>query len=426
MKILVAPWGDPAGWRETKYEYDNKTIKSSSSLKILQEVINPDNTIIVASDTLGQEGTTYNEVRKNAENKVKKYAQDFGISNFDVEILPGVGHFQDRNTRKEAHFYGNAQDYYYSFLYRFIKRFKNLKTPQIEVHLDITHGVNYMPVLVYKGLIELLGNLALYSEIKLVVYNTDPAFPFNLLEKTKINVIEKTSILPNPLREKSINNELIDTKKLENSKRIQINKNLSKLIQKSITYNSISAFLGSIFNGLPLGVFTFFPDLTALENFINENYSIFEKNIYVEETENILNVNRLISLNRNFKVYSFALFHSYFLTDIVNHKTEVSLYDLKKLNNDFFSYDKKLEVLIDKELTDLKDKLSSLESKTYQVLNTIIHNKAFNEIDQRNFLAHAGLEYNSIEVKKEDEDILIKYRENLLNTVVQFCQTGLI
>ena len=52
MKLLIAPWGNPKSWSELIYVFNGKEIKSYTSLKILQEVIEPNKTIIIGLDTL--------------------------------------------------------------------------------------------------------------------------------------------------------------------------------------------------------------------------------------------------------------------------------------------------------------------------------------------------------------------------------------
>jgi CRISPR-associated protein Csx1 len=425
MKILIAPWGDPANWKETTYAFEDRKVKSYSSLKILQEVINPDETIIIAADTLAQEGNTYEEIKTNAKNKIDEFAKKFHINNYKVQILPGVGHFK---TQKESHFYGNTQDYYYASLYNFVMLLKNMDFPKLEVHLDITHGVNYMPVLIYRALRELLSNIALFFDVKLKVYNTDPSVPFNLLEETKINIIEDTKILPNPFREKAENNKLLNTSKLKNEKNKELNIYLGKYRDSSINPYSISAFIGSVYNGFPLGIFTFFPEVDTLEEYIKRNYEVFENEIEVNSEDKFF-INRKVSLNKNFKVYIFTYLISYLLKKkcIVKYaQKEVSLFQLEILESKFFKFDERLEVSIDKELTDLKNKLLCYPDFNWQSLNSILNDKVVNDINKRNFFAHAGLEYNAVEVKKENENIYLRYREKFLETIAKQCKVGLL
>ncbi|HIC87720.1 MAG TPA: CRISPR-associated protein, partial [Aquificae bacterium] len=52
MKILIAPWGNPFAWQEVTYRFGDVEDNSKSSLKIIQQAIQPDKTIIIGLDTL--------------------------------------------------------------------------------------------------------------------------------------------------------------------------------------------------------------------------------------------------------------------------------------------------------------------------------------------------------------------------------------
>ena len=110
MKLLFAPWGNPTGWRELFYEFEGEKVKSSTSLRILQETIEPDKTIIVGLDTLAEEGSNYKEVKESAEKKIKEYVSKFGLKNYDILIAPGIGAFPS------GIFHGDALDYYYNII----------------------------------------------------------------------------------------------------------------------------------------------------------------------------------------------------------------------------------------------------------------------------------------------------------------------
>jgi CRISPR-associated protein Csx1 len=63
---------------------------------------------------------------------------------------------------------------------------------------------------------------------------------------------------------------------------------------------------------------------------------------------------------------------------------------------------------IDKELGDIKG-LQNI-TQQYEVYNKIKGNTVSNQdqVDKRNFFAHAGFEHNVIELKKENEEIYIR------------------
>ena len=90
MDVLIAPWGNPSGWKKVIYEFNGREVRSNTSLKILQENINPDKTIIIGLDTLAEKGRNYQEVKTNSEEKIKEYADKFGLVNYEVLIAPGI------------------------------------------------------------------------------------------------------------------------------------------------------------------------------------------------------------------------------------------------------------------------------------------------------------------------------------------------
>jgi CRISPR-associated protein Csx1 len=107
MKILITVWGNPQAWREVKYKFGEVEIRSKTSLKILQEKIKPDKTIIIGLDTLAERGSNYKDVKEDVKKKIRKYADEFELKNYDLLTAPGIGVFQN------GIFHGNALDYYH-------------------------------------------------------------------------------------------------------------------------------------------------------------------------------------------------------------------------------------------------------------------------------------------------------------------------
>ncbi|HID18445.1 TPA: CRISPR-associated protein, partial [Candidatus Bathyarchaeota archaeon] len=102
MKILIAPWGNPAQWREKIYTFEGKCLNSKTSLKIVQEVLNPDQTVIIGLDTLAEKSRNYSEVKVDAEERIRGFADGFELKGYGVLVAPGIGTF------KNGIFTGNA------------------------------------------------------------------------------------------------------------------------------------------------------------------------------------------------------------------------------------------------------------------------------------------------------------------------------
>ena len=108
LKILVATWGNPADWGETEYLLDDERERGKTSLKLIKRRVNPDKTMLIGLDTLAKEGSTYEEVRKSAENAYIRHLEEMSIPSDDIGIVvaPGVGSFENWN------FIGNMEDFY--------------------------------------------------------------------------------------------------------------------------------------------------------------------------------------------------------------------------------------------------------------------------------------------------------------------------
>jgi len=53
--ILIAPWGNPSGWKEVDYCFNGETTRSATSLKPLKGAFNPKNVLIIALDSSPRE-----------------------------------------------------------------------------------------------------------------------------------------------------------------------------------------------------------------------------------------------------------------------------------------------------------------------------------------------------------------------------------
>lgn len=436
MDVLIAPWGNPAGWKKIIYKFKDKQVESNSSLKILQEVLKPDFTFILASDTLATDGSSYEEVRSNAAEKINHYCKDFGIKSYKAFIFPGTGIFQDMDTKKKFIFKGSSQDYYYSLIYKLTFELLSIISKQdnitgISFHLDITHGVNYMPVLAYRAVKEIAENLALFfkNNITLYVYNTDPAMPFSSAKEINVNEIENSKIFPNPVRKKLENLKLIDFyENLSSNKRAEINNKVNS--SNSLSYRDLSTFIGSIVNGFPLVLFRFFPEAEQLKSLLENTYNVFESYINISN-ENELEVTRQLKLTENFKIVVLLFLISSMLKQkkiIENAKSEVSFDELVKIRKEFFSYDIKLENFISNEVEyNLKEILKSYNQENKWIpLIKIVRNEEPKPLNKRNFIAHSGFEYSAVEVKRDKDIIYFRYQDSCIDTIKNFSQEGLI
>jgi len=116
---------------------------------------------ILVLDTLSHlESENYEDIVKEVKEKTESFIKEnLNIDNYEIIVCPGVGTFPN------GKFYGNLVDYYSFALYELSKRFDG----DLEVHLDLTHGLNYMPVLTYRVVKDLLEIQSIKNNVRLVV-----------------------------------------------------------------------------------------------------------------------------------------------------------------------------------------------------------------------------------------------------------------
>lgn len=186
-RLLVEVWGNPSGWYETMYRYIGQDEKSyKTTLPRLINDLNPDKAIVFVPDTIvSEESTSYGEIVRRVEENIRGLIRDLGIEVGDrVEVLvqPNIGYYiLDKEKIREIRAIGSTNNYMLTFalslsrvLEEFMVQLQNSREKRIEVYLDITHGVNYMPVLARATLYHILSSIGIFLNVKLVVLNSDP------------------------------------------------------------------------------------------------------------------------------------------------------------------------------------------------------------------------------------------------------------
>jgi len=417
MKLLIAPWGNPSSWNELFYDFMGVEVKSYTSLKILHEVIKPDKTIIIGLDTLADTGRNYEEVKVNAGKKIRGYANKFGLKEYSVIVAPGIGTFQQGDFR------GEALDYYYYVIAKI--SFDLLKNSEktLNIHLDLTHGLNYTTILTYRAIKEVLELFSIFKEVAFTAYNADPFSPN--AKRLSINVTEDEESIPKPPDEKIRQGRTLEPLDLNHHERRKLFEKELKCI-KEVNKSEVSAFLGALYNGLPLALFRFFPQIDKLKEIVLTTMKVYEKYVDVKSNKQ-LNVTRKVKFGKDFKVYVFAyligtLLRKYNL--IFCRKNKVTLSEIESLKSKLFSFDERVEVKIDRDIHNIKERIESKIIDNWQVYNVVLGN-TLGGVDDRNFLAHSGFEGNAVELRKHNGKLLLRYREEKIRTIAKHCQRGL-
>ena len=390
MKLLVVSWGDFERWKETKYRFGGKTSVGPSTLPILQKVIEPDWTVIILSDTLGRDFSSLEALREDVRGRAKDFLDRIGAGReVDLIIAPGIGHFS------HGTFLGSAMDAYNYILWRL----SHIIPPSgnLEVHFDSTHGLNYITLLAYRALKELLGIAAIANEVRFTAYNSDPYVP-GITKELTINVIEKTHISPVPLdRPVPGPSGLIKPfKKSLSGKEINQlleSRNLGKRTSEVKTW--LDAWIGSVFFGLPLLFLEEFGKAERVEGIIEDVEYLWNSKIDVFPYQ----VKRNVSFGDGFSTLVKALFQ---LKALERFKSlSPSLENLYCLSREVFrgSTRERINTEIGKIEDEAIEWMNRGEKTSWVLLREFLnYSRANVQVKPRNFLAHAGFEANVTEV----------------------------
>jgi len=426
-RILIAPWGVPERWGganksqdqgrylwdEVNYVIEDHEERSRSSLKPLVSKLNPKKVILVVVDTvIGEEFEDYEDLCR----KVKEYYQEFCKKiqlpvTPEVIVAPGVGDFE------KAKFEGEMTDFYYFVSFELAKRLISAKG-ELDLILDLTHGLNYAPTLLYRSLHELLGVLAYTRKIQLRVYNAEPylreikSHPGGV-KTLRIHLVESKEIQPrlsaHLLGEKDEKAYLLKPveKSSQGERAVRIERKETR---------ELNAFLSSIVNGFPLALLTFYPG-NELEEKLKDACERWRQSVECLKGEKIV-VRRRMKFTEDFMrcVRLWVAARSFGL----ERKEEASLKELKKLSEKLFKPERMKKALINTTLKGLEKEIRNKErDKKWTPLSELMKSGGFSH---RNFLAHAGLEYNVTEVHTSGK---LRYSKEQRETVLDACRGGL-
>jgi len=399
MRILVVSWGDFERWKEIKYRFGNETSVGPSTLPILQKVLRPDWTVVIIPDTLGRNFESVEALRDDVRNRALDFLEKIGAGReVDVVIVPGIGEFSNGTFR------GNAMDAYHYLLHRL----SEILPPRqnLDVHFDSTHGLNYITLLAYRALKELLGISAITNEVTFTAYNSDPV-PKAGKELT-INVIERATIRPSPLDSKlpSSKGEYLGNYSLPGPEYGRVLGSLEELRELVVETPRLNAWIASVLYGFPLVFASYYPGQDTIENVLGGILEVYLDSIEVSTQDR--RVERILSLGSGFGTLAKLAYQRKVLSMDNLPKGEPSIKELRDITERVFRgrIRESTKTELHRLATSVKDdtsgwiRYSELLKRMGKIPNP--------QVDPRNFLAHAGLEANLIEVKR-DGDLYIRY-----------------
>ncbi len=414
MKLLIAPWGNPFSWNEVEYHFEGLTCRSKTSLPLLIQKLKPDRILILVADSLADtKGNTrienYTDIKHIVEQKIKRFLKENSIPEAEICVLPGTGYFPNGS------FEGQVLDYYYCLLHKLAELF--VLEEISEVHLDLTHGLNFMPVLTYRAIKEIVQVSNYFGSIQFTAYNADPFVKRDAVIKLNLHVVENTEEKPLlPLLSPYEVNE--SSKFFEKLVLDNTGKKLESVEKPWL--KDVLTFLGGLVYGLPLVLTSFFVPSHEISSCLRRAIKVFEDKMEIFLTDQCIHLRRKARLMPLFRVLVLVyMVSSLFEKDgILNHRyEEIGLSLFKNIVDKLFGKHTIFKSTLNIEIKNI-ERLSNITTD-WQLWNQIIERPVGN-IDQRNFFAHGGLERNAIELCRKNEDIRLRYLPSVKGNVQKF------
>lgn len=438
--VVIASWGNPTGWKRVTYTYNQIEKCTFASTLALTEILNIDygNVIIFLPSSLAADPNIYSGIFNNRnidfniiENGIRNYISQFINQRHGNNISPKLIVVPNIGSFGKVKFEGNAESYLTSIYYHILDilngNYNNGKDTYI--HLDITHGINYMP-LMCKEAVELAANtFAVISgkKVQVTVYNSDPVSPppqqDNCDIKLNINEIYKITyngyksmeeLLLKFVLDYNINNNYYENK-------------LIKDINADISQDDLKC-LYKLSKAVSSGILLVLPYKDCLIRCLKDK---LERLLKKNSKEAKLNNNSVIEHPKS--SYRIALLHSV-LTVLDSIKLDVykegdwigvSLGSLACNSKKYYENTlDSIHSIVSQEIHDLENDKDIQDKLTnnYQLYGRIKHGSEFKdkkgEANRRVLYAHAGLEENVTFIKKVGDKIFVSYG-NYLNNVLK-------
>jgi CRISPR-associated protein Csx1 len=519
VSVIGSPWRaypDKMRWYRAEYRFSDDVecsggkpdyVKSVTTLAALHECLKPQYVIVVAQDTILVKNPeelrgdySYDDITRDVKSIVEEFLRradmDVGKggevkkgniyeevgSKLSVIVAPGSGRFENsmsvgaKQVTVDLEVCGSLEDYYSYLLLSLASHMLAIiehegPLSQLKVHLDLSHGINYIPALTYKAVTDLLPVIAAYIgegdvAVKLSTYNSEPVLEdgdisvihrveelrvreggsFGLIPSYELPSLCKPRSKPRLLTlNKYCAEEAMLNKVEELGRRIG---NLSGELANRLNLDGgrLSAFAGSLANGLPLLLLETMPT-TRLRDYVEQVLCEYRRSVVVNfnmRSSNEMEVRmfRLARLPRSTVAVAKLLLASEIirsrpeLANIRDSDDGVSLRVLNRLVDVAFTWNTRLQLTTSHELRSIETRVNYMRNqgrlsvgKWIRYADVYIHEPRdscelegrepecsmceFNILDrgdeQRNFLQHAGLHRCIVMVKVQDGDVWLKY-----------------
>jgi len=430
--LVVAPWGQPALWREAIYDLDGRKMESCTSLGLFIEHFGGENVdvAILALDSLADEfigqksdsrcytcyekfrdyikksaaARSYIELRRGLTGFVKQFVKclELPCDPF-VIICPAVG-----RPGGKWEFSGAPSDFEAVALYELGKRY--IEKAYTRIVLDLSHGVNFMPAVTLK----LAGKLAslilaahegLQDGVELQVYNSDPRPSLDEAPRLNINLVSKDRV-KTILAPHQLSSRLLDTKeRYLFTERGRLNVEYLAMVKLPVS---------AIYYPLPLALCETVPQASSSPGslqLLDKAFTLWCESVRIGDKL----VKRLIKLDPD-AVYALLL------TEAVRMRLRgvgrpPTLEDIKKLAELYNVVNESFYYLIMDEISRVERSLSYFTNTGWVPLSKLFSEDGERGMnpDKRIMIAHAGLQMELVEVNIHTKQL--RYRIDVKDTL---------
>lgn len=466
-------------WGEVTYVgISGKEVRSRTTLPLLLEELSPEGVLILACDTVAccsdlREGEGYGDLREAVRRKYVGFIKDIlsaeglsdCVSRVEVAVVPCLGRFRNGEFDVEV---SDTRLWILYELMNFLVS-KGIKGggggEELNIYLDLTHGPNYVPTITYSALRSLLHHVAFSNlRVRLRVLNTDP-YVRGVTDKLRVNVVEDTEIQKLTEWQPTESDSKLGFKSRQASAGIpaDINKKLEQ-VNRSIepkeagkVINDLTLLYASVHLGLPLLTLEALSRVSyervrkTLKELFNTHLSqCFTAEASGEGNQCKLIVKEIITI-RSPKLTEFTIKAATLLAalekSVRQHTTKREGPTLRELGKvrEAIAWNEVINLVISNELHKIKEVIceyiltKSMEGEDKANISKEHIEKCVGTLKQlekgapladiikelgrevgsfnpRNFLAHAGLEYNTI---KAETHATLKYREEYMKEIIK-------
>jgi CRISPR-associated protein Csx1 len=442
--LVIIPIGKYSDYNKARYSYEGETAVAKCTAGLYAKRLPGAHFVFVIQDTLANPQTDfadYDALCLSVEKDFRKWLQasETGVNlaeeNYDVIVAPGKGVFVDAGTGQTVRAINTQENQRAWLTQQFVGIFSRfLSAESISVYLDTSHGINSLPLTVAAVLDEILPLCAYrYGYVSLHQLNSDP-YPRLTMPELDINTVRQRKVYPDLPFENYNSNDLtkgVFFKAPGNDKLTeQINRKLREIKDDSADRN-LQALLASLRYGFPLAVVWLFSELQGKLKPIEPLLGELRKHTVVTRKPGEL-VIRAAGVLANSMLGDLARLH--FLLQVIGDvfpqytpEQGVPITRIEEAAKKIYLKNQIEMKLIENELSGNQGirKLvenapqdSPLHSGEWQLLDSLKRSQgtastpAFErKVSDRNFYAHAGFEWNVVEVRRQESEIWLRYTQ---------------